>query len=44
MHAEYLFVNYSSDRETIETISESLPQLDVVSSLALVIEPIDSVD
>lgn len=44
MHAQDLFVNNSGNRETVETISESLPQLDVVASLALIVESIDSID
>ena len=44
MHAEDLLINDGSDRETVETVSESFPQLDVVSSLALIVEPVNSVD
>lgn len=44
MHGEDLLVNDSSDGQTIETIRESLPELDVVSPLALIVETIDAVD
>jgi hypothetical protein len=44
VHAEDFLVNESSDGETIETVSESLPQLDIVAALALVVETINSVD
>lgn len=44
MHAEYLFVNDRCNRQAVETVCERLPQLNVVSSLALVVEPVDSVN
>jgi hypothetical protein len=44
VHAEDLLVNKGSDRETVETVSEGLPQLDVVTAFAFIVEPIDSVD
>jgi len=44
VHAENFFINNSSNRKTVETISESFPELDVIASLALVIETIDSVN
>ncbi len=44
MHAKDLFVNDSSNGEAVKAIGESFPQLDVVSSFALVIEPINSID
>ena len=44
MHTEDLLVNDSGDWQTVETVSKGLPQLDVISSLAFVIEPVDSVD
>ena len=44
MHAQDLFIDDGSNWEAIETISESFPQLDVVPSLALIIETIDTVD
>lgn len=44
MHSEYFFVNDGCNGETIEAISESFPEFNVVSSLALVVESINSVD
>jgi len=44
MHTENFLVNDSSDGETVEAVSESLPQLDVVPSLALIVETVDSVN
>ena len=44
MHGEDLLVDDSSDGEAVEAVCESLPKLDVVSSLALVVEAIDTVD
>ena len=44
MHRKNLFINYCSDWQTIETIGEGLPKLDVIPSLALVIKPVDSID
>ena len=44
MHSEDLLVDDSSDREAVEAVGESLPQLDVISTLALIVETVDSVD
>ena len=44
VHAEDLLIDEGCNREAIEAVSEGLPELDVVSSLALIIEAIDSVD
>ena len=44
VHAKNLFINDGSNREAVKAVSKSLPQLDVVSSLALVVESVDSVD
>lgn len=44
VHAEYLFVNNGRNGETVETVGEGLPELNVVSALALVVESVDSVD
>lgn len=44
MHAEYLFVNDGCNWKTVETVSEGLPKFDVVSSLALIVEPVNSVN
>lgn len=44
MHGEDLLVNDSSNWQAIKAVSERLPQLDVVPSLALVIESVYAVD
>jgi len=44
VHGEDLLVNNGRDRQAVEAVGESLPQLDVVSSLALIVETIDTVD
>lgn len=44
MHGEDLLVDNSGDRKAVEAVSECLPELDVVSALALVVETIDTVD
>lgn len=44
MHGEDLLVNDCSNGQAVEAIRKCLPQLDVVPSLALVVETIDTVD
>lgn len=44
MHAQNLLIDYSSNWQTVETISEGFPKFYIVSSLALVIEPVNTVD
>ena len=44
MHAKNLLVDDGSDGKAVEAIGESLPKFDVVPSLALIIEAVDSVD
>lgn len=44
MHGEDLLVNDGRNGQAVEAVGESLPQLDVVSPLALVVEAIDTVD
>jgi len=44
VHAEDLLVDDGCDWQTVETVRERLPQLDVVASLAFVVKSIDSVD
>jgi len=44
VHGEYLLVNDSCDGQAVEAIGESLPELDVVPPLALVVEAINAVD
>ena len=44
VHTEDLLIYNSCDREAVETVSESFPQLNIVPTLALIIKTIDSVD
>lgn len=44
VHCEDLLINNGCDRQAVEAVSEGFPQLNVVSSLALVVEAIDAVD
>ena len=44
MHGEDLLINNGGDWQAIKAIRKSLPQLDVVSSLALIVEAVDSID
>lgn len=44
VHGEDLLVNDGSDRKAVEAVGESLPQLDVIATLALVVKSIDTVD
>lgn len=44
MHGKDLFVNDSCNRQAIEAVCECLPQLYVISSLTLVVEPVYAVD
>jgi len=44
VHGENLLINDGGNGEAVEAVGEGLPQLDVVSSLALVVEAIDTVD
>lgn len=44
MHSEDLLIDDGSDRQAVEAVCESFPELDVVSSLAFVVEAIDSID
>jgi hypothetical protein len=44
VHGEDLFIDDGCNRQAVEAISERLPELDVVSPLALVIETVDAVD
>ena len=34
VHSEDLLIDYGSNRKTVETVGEGLPELDVVSSFA----------
>ena len=44
MHAEDFVINKSSDWHTVEHILELFPDANAVSPLALIIEPIHSID
>ena len=44
MHCEDLLVDDGSDWQAVEAIGKCLPELDVVSSLTLVVKSIDTVD
>lgn len=44
VHRKDLLVDDSGDRKAIEAVGECLPQLDVISALALVVETVDAVD
>jgi hypothetical protein len=44
VHGENLLINDGGNRKAVEAVGESLPQLDVVSALALIVETVDTVD
>lgn len=44
MHCEDLLVNNSCNGQAVKAVSKGLPQLNVISSLALVVEAVDAVD
>jgi hypothetical protein len=44
MHGEDLLVDDSGNRKAVKAVCKCLPQLDVVSALALIIETVDTVD
>lgn len=44
MHGEDLLVNDRGNGQAVKAVGESLPQLDVVTSLALIVETVDAVD
>ena len=44
MHSKDFLIDDSGDRQAVEAVRERLPQLDVVPSLALIIEAVDAVD
>lgn len=44
MHCKDLLVNDRCNRQAVEAIRKSLPELDVVASLALIVEAINTVD
>lgn len=44
MHGENLLVDDSGDGKAVEAIGKGLPELNVIATLALVVEAIDTVD
>ena len=44
MHAEYLVIDQGCNWHAVEHVLELFPDTDAVPPLALVVEPIDSVD
>jgi len=44
MHTKNFLVDESHNRQTVKAVSEGLPESNVVTTLALFIEAIDSVD
>ena len=44
MHGEDLLIDDCGDGQAVEAVRKCLPQLDVVPTLALVVESVDSVD
>ena len=44
MHGEDLLVNDGGNGQAVEAVGKCLPQLDVVASLALIVETVDAVD
>ena len=44
MHGEDLLVDDGRDGQAVEAIREGFPQLDIVPSLALIVETVDTVD
>lgn len=43
MHGEDFLVDDGCDWQTVEAVCECLPKLDVITSLALIVEAIDAV-
>ena len=44
MHSEDLLIDDGCNRQAVEAVRKSLPELDVVASLALIVETVDAVD
>jgi hypothetical protein len=44
VHGEDLLINDGSNGKAVEAIGESLPELDVVPALALIVETVDTVN
>ena len=44
MHREDFLIDDGRNRQAVETVRECLPQLDIIASLALIVESVDAVD
>jgi hypothetical protein len=44
MHCENFLIDDCCNGQAVEAVRESLPQLDVIPSLAFIVEPINAVD
>ena len=44
MHGEDLLVDNGGNGQAVEAIGKSLPELDIVATLALIVESVDTVD
>lgn len=44
MHGENLLVNNGGNGKAVEAIGESLPELDIIAALALIVEAVNTVD
>jgi hypothetical protein len=44
MHAQNLLINQGCNGQAVETVREGLPQLDVVSAFAFVVETVYAID
>lgn len=44
MHGEDLLIDNSCNRQAVEAVREGLPQLDIVSALAFIVEAVNAVD
>lgn len=44
MHREDLLVNDGCNGQAVEAIGKSLPELDVITTLALIVESVDAID
>lgn len=44
VHGENLLIDNGSNWQAVEAVREGLPQLDVVATLALIVETVDTVD
>ena len=44
MHTEYFLVNEGSDGQSVENVTEDLPESDGISSLTFIVKAINSID